>query len=236
MEGKFFKGAAMYDENADMPTPDDPEMVDLMVRRGQRVFLLIFVLAVVLMPLGILGIGYASLQYSGSPICGRFAEREVLDGGECGENLSWEFFIGVGCLGLVFALMCCFVPSLFLAAPRCVRFRRRARPAPARRTDGALTSSVRVARTGSGARGRRGAKRPSEGGAARGEPSPGRGACRWLVKEGIESASHARGNDDARLILRRPAAAGAGPFPNGRGDGGRGPPVIGRRARAGGHM
>ena len=37
MEGKFFKGAAMYDENADMPTPDDPEMVDLMVRRGQRV-------------------------------------------------------------------------------------------------------------------------------------------------------------------------------------------------------
>mgnify|MGYP006963453118 CR=1 FL=1 len=118
MEGMFFDGMKMYDENADLPTPDDPEVVDIMVKRGQHVFLIIFVLAVVVMPLGILGFGYASLKYSNSPICGTFAEREVLKDGECGENFSWEFFVGIGCLSLVFAIMLYLVPKLFLAAPR----------------------------------------------------------------------------------------------------------------------
>ena len=71
MHGAIFKSSEMLSiEDFNLPTPSDPAVVRAMVSRGQMVFLVIFVLSCVGMPLLLFACGTTVLWITGNQICG----------------------------------------------------------------------------------------------------------------------------------------------------------------------
>ena len=116
-----FSGADLFSGTGDLPTPD-PQVVRLMVRRGQWVFMIVFVCSTVLMPLTLFGVGSFVLWFTGSPLCGSIGHL-VIEGDECGDQITWEFWLGLVCIFLVFAFMSLEVSQLFLRAPNARKMR-----------------------------------------------------------------------------------------------------------------
>ena len=117
MDGCFFNINDM-DNNLDLPTPKDPEIVRAMVKRGQSVFLLIFFFAALLLPMGILLGGTLVLWATNIPICGSVGHLEYRGDSLCGTEISWEFWLGVTCLLLTFMFVLISIPHLFLKFPK----------------------------------------------------------------------------------------------------------------------
>ena len=117
-QGTLFRQSDIADPLVPLPQPTDPAVVRQMVKRGRLVFTLIFVLSVLVMPAAILGIGLAVLWLTGTPVCGELGQfpylgRSAEGQHRCGTHPSWEFYLGVTCLGIVFVVMVSMIPHLF---------------------------------------------------------------------------------------------------------------------------
>lgn len=76
--------------------------MDEMFWVGFKLIVVILFVGQLIAPLFLLLVAVGILYLQGTPFCGEFAELEVDEHGNCGENLSWGFYVGVVTLSISF--------------------------------------------------------------------------------------------------------------------------------------
>lgn len=129
-EQNFYNPHDLVDADADVPAPKDKRVLDSMISRAMLAVTLIAVIALVVVPSTLIGVGLAAFHIFGVPVCGAVGHIEVLEteSGDflCGTKVAWEFYLGIVIilmlLGLVFFSMIHWRQSLLAGRKRAARY------------------------------------------------------------------------------------------------------------------
>lgn len=95
----------MGNPDNDLPCPQDPAVLKLMVQRGVLIYAFIISLTLMVAPARLIAVGIATFQVMGIPLCGAVGQLEVLeDPIRCGTEIAWEFYVRVAASGLGFLM------------------------------------------------------------------------------------------------------------------------------------
>lgn len=99
----FFDTNDLDQPESAAPCPQDPVVLQAMVRRGMVIYAFIIALTLTVAPALLIGAGLATFSAMGIPVCGVVGQLEVLeDPMRCGTKIAWEFYVGIASLALGF--------------------------------------------------------------------------------------------------------------------------------------